>query len=192
MNPKIVDKEVKKKEILESAIKVFARNGIANTKVIDIAIEADTSKGNIYTYFESKEEIIKEAIRSYMVKLNKAGDGQMAEVDDPVNKLCNIVDDWMNTIKSSYEETKLFIYYWAEGEGLKKLIDEYNLKELYNNYRFFLSGILEQGISEGRIYPVDTKLMASVIMGTLDGLILHWIIGKDIFKKSIIEGLRKV
>ena len=58
MSPKIVDKEVKKKEILESAIKVFARNGIANTKVIDIAIEADTSKGNIYTYFESKEEII--------------------------------------------------------------------------------------------------------------------------------------
>jgi len=175
MSPKIVDKEVKKKEILESAIKVFARNGIANTKVVDIAIEADTSKGNIYTYFESKEEI----------------------------KLCNIVDDWMNTIKSSYEETKLFIYYWAEGEGegLKKQIDEYNLKELYNNYRFFLSGILEQGISEGRIYPVDTKLMASVIMGTLDGLILHWIIGKDIFdlnkaidifKKSIIEGLRKV
>jgi len=196
-----VDKEAKKKEILKSAITLFARNGIANTKISDIAIEANMSKGNIYTYFESKEEIIKEAIRNYMAKLDKAGADQVAGVGDPINKLCSIIDAWMNAIISSYEETKLIVFFWAEGLGLDNVIDGYNLKEVYNNYRFFLSGILEEGISDGKIYPVDTKLMASVIIGALDGLVLHWIIGKDIFdlekaidlfKKSTIETLRIV
>ena len=194
-------KEVKKMEILKSAIKVFARNGITNTRISDIAIEADMSKGNIYTYFESKEEIIKEAIRNYMAKLDKAGADQVAGVGDPINKLCSIIDAWMNAIISSYEETKLIVFFWAEGLGLDNVIDGYNLKEVYNNYRLFLSGILEEGISDGKIYPVDTKLMASVIIGALDGLVLHWIIGKDIFdlekaidlfKKSTIETLRIV
>ena len=194
-------KEAKKKEILKSAIKVFARNGIANTKISDIAIEANMSKGNIYLYFESKEEIIKESIRSYLAKLDKAGADHVAGVGDPINKLCNIIDAWMNAIVSSYEETKLIIFFWAEGLGLDNVIDGYNLKEVYNNYRLFLSGILEEGISDGKIYPVDTKLMASVIIGALDGLVLHWIIGKDIFdlekaidlfKKSTIETLRIV
>ena len=196
-----MDKEAKRMEILKSAIKVFARNGIANTKISDIAIEADMSKGNFYSYFESKEEIIKEAIRNYMAKLDKAGADQVAGDGDPINKLCSIIDAWMNAIISSYEETKLIVFFWAEGLGLDNVIDGYNLTEVYNNYRFLLSGILEEGISCGKIYPVNTKLMASVIIGALDGLVLHWIIGKDIFdlekaidlfKKLSIETLRKV
>ena len=136
-----------------------------------------------------------------MAKLDKAGADHVAGVGDPINKLCNIIDAWMNAIVSSYEETKLIIFFWAEGLGVDNVIDGYNLKEVYNNYRFFLSGILEEGISDGKIYPVDTKLIASVIIGALDGLALHWIIGKDIFdlekaidlfKKSTIETLRIV
>ena len=75
-----MDKEAKKKEILKSAITLFARNGIANTKISDIAIEANMSNGNIYLYFESKEEIIKESIRSYLAKLDKAGADHVAGV----------------------------------------------------------------------------------------------------------------
>ena len=38
--PKIVDKESKKKEIVAAAIKIFAANGVAKTKMADIAAEA--------------------------------------------------------------------------------------------------------------------------------------------------------
>ena len=53
--PKIVDKKKKREKILETAITVFAKRGIANTKITDIAEAAQVGKGTIYEYFHSKD-----------------------------------------------------------------------------------------------------------------------------------------
>ena len=66
MAPIIVDKELKKQDILVAALKVFARQGIAKTKMIDIAIEAGIGKGTIYEYFRSKEEVIRESFQAFL------------------------------------------------------------------------------------------------------------------------------
>jgi len=201
MCPKIIDKKVKKQDILEAAINVFAQQGIPNTKMIDIAVKAGIGKGTIYEYFRSKEELIKEAFRSYIVKLDKAAVHKMEEADHPIDKLCNIIDGWMGVIETSYEESKVMIDFWAQGLRLNRVIEEFNLKEIYHNYRTLLSGIIKQGISREKIHPVDPNLMASVIIATLDGIVLHWIIGKEffdlkdaveLFKKSTIDPLRKI
>lgn len=201
MSPKIVDKESKKQDILDAAVKVFARQGISNTKMIDIAIEAGIGKGTIYEYFRSKEEIIKEAFRCYMAKLDEAAANRIGETSNPVDKICNVIDGWMDIVVSSYDESKVIIDFWAQCLRFDQVVKEFDLKELYNNYRTFLSEIIEQGISEGKIFTVDPNLLASVIIATLDGLFLHWIIGKDLFDlkdavelfiKSTIEPLRKV
>ncbi|RMF59539.1 MAG: TetR/AcrR family transcriptional regulator, partial [Calditrichaeota bacterium] len=48
MSPKVVDKTAKRQEILDAALRVFARKGFKNTKMIDIAEEARIGKGTIY------------------------------------------------------------------------------------------------------------------------------------------------
>ena len=48
----------KQKRIIESAIKLFAEHGFHNTSVQEIANLAGVSKGSVYLYFESKEEIL--------------------------------------------------------------------------------------------------------------------------------------
>lgn len=44
--------------IIETAIRLFARHGLANVTVDHIADMADIGKGTIYNYFETKEDII--------------------------------------------------------------------------------------------------------------------------------------
>jgi AcrR family transcriptional regulator len=50
-------RDERKAQILEAALGVFAREGLAATKIADIAMAAGTSHGLVYHYFGSKEEI---------------------------------------------------------------------------------------------------------------------------------------
>jgi len=50
----------KRRQILDAAIRVFARQGFHSTRVADIADEAGVAYGLVYHYFKSKEEVLNE------------------------------------------------------------------------------------------------------------------------------------
>lgn len=72
---KIVDKEQKKAEILDAAVRVLGRKGIAGTKIQDIADEAGIGKGTIYLYFRNKEEVLTSILERHV----SSGSVQMQE-----------------------------------------------------------------------------------------------------------------
>lgn len=57
--------EEKKKLILNTAISMFLKSGISNTSVSDIAKEAKVSKVTIFNYFQSKDNLAREALKIY-------------------------------------------------------------------------------------------------------------------------------
>ncbi|MBZ0217025.1 MAG: TetR/AcrR family transcriptional regulator, partial [Fimbriimonadaceae bacterium] len=46
-------------ELMDAALELFMKKGFAATRVADIAARAGLSKGAIYLYFDSKEDILK-------------------------------------------------------------------------------------------------------------------------------------
>ena len=60
--PKVVPeyKEIAKNKIIQAAIKIFSQKGFHKSTMDEIAREVGVSKGTLYTYFKSKEEILKE------------------------------------------------------------------------------------------------------------------------------------
>ncbi len=69
--PRSVNKEQKKKDILKAALKAYAKNGIQNTTVQDIADFAEIGKATIYLYFKSKEEILHECMEEFSINSSK-------------------------------------------------------------------------------------------------------------------------
>ena len=59
-------KEDRPAEITEAAMKAFAEQGFAATKVADVAKRAGVSKGLLYLYFRTKEDLFKAVIRSFI------------------------------------------------------------------------------------------------------------------------------
>lgn len=55
-------KDEKKNQIIKAACELFAKNGYYNTTMPDIANALGMSVGNLYNYFESKEELAKETM----------------------------------------------------------------------------------------------------------------------------------
>jgi AcrR family transcriptional regulator len=55
--------EERPQQILDAALSVFAEHGIDAAKLEEIAARAGVSKGTIYLYFQSKEELFREVVR---------------------------------------------------------------------------------------------------------------------------------
>jgi AcrR family transcriptional regulator len=83
--PKIIDKDEKKAEILRAAMQVFSQKGVAKTKMIDIAKCARVGKGTIYEYFDSKEDIFREAFEKVYYESERLLEEAIGSTDDPHN-----------------------------------------------------------------------------------------------------------
>jgi len=61
-------KEDRPREITEAAFEVFAEKGYARARVDEVARRAGVSKGLMYLYFKTKEELFKAVVRSVVIK----------------------------------------------------------------------------------------------------------------------------
>lgn len=200
MAPKIVDKEAKKHEILTAAMQVFAKKGVANTKMSDVAEAAGIGKGTIYEYYENKDDIFAEAFHHFMDVMENNMAKRLFKIQDPVKKLKEMIKSWVDAMKShSFEFMEILMDFWAEGVRHKEKTTVFDLKKMYDEYRAMVAAILEDGISRGSIRKVNTKVMASIIIGSIDGMMLQWILDHDVFDldeaadvlcKTIINGLK--
>ena len=60
-------KEDRPQEITAAAFEAFAEKGFAGTRVDDVAKRAGVSKGLLYLYFKTKEELFKAVVKSFVV-----------------------------------------------------------------------------------------------------------------------------
>ncbi|MFO7864534.1 MAG: TetR/AcrR family transcriptional regulator [Salinivirgaceae bacterium] len=73
----------RKAKIMDVALKLFAEEGFYNTSIAKIAKTAGVSKGLMYNYFESKDELLRavllETIDTIYVHLDEDRDGTVTE-----------------------------------------------------------------------------------------------------------------
>ena len=60
-------KEARPQELLDAALDLFVEKGFAATRADEVAARAGASKGTLYLYYPSKEELLKEVIRHFVV-----------------------------------------------------------------------------------------------------------------------------
>lgn len=100
------EKEQRRNMIIDASEKIFFKKGIENSTMDDVAVEAELSKGTLYLYFKSKEdiqlaiamrgsEILKEMMQKRLSK-NKTGYENLLELAD-------ISIDFSNKHKHYYE-----------------------------------------------------------------------------------------
>ena len=109
MVPKIVDKEKRKKEIIDATLKIFSEKGYEATSMSQVAKAAEIGKGTIYEYFESKEELILNAVSSWVELIESEAERQVGEIDDPVERLRKYAHSAMSAFTSDKRVMRLFM-----------------------------------------------------------------------------------
>ncbi len=182
--PKFVDKEAKQLDIINAAMKVFARMGIVKTKMADIAEEAGIGKGTIYEYFRSKDEIFNHAFEMFFSEMKTVLRSISESDDDPETQIRQIIKASLIDFTSGNEEfMRIMMDFWAEGirnknETINGMLD---LEGIYNEFRSAIASILNEGIRKGVFRQVDSNVAAATLIGTMDGLYLQWIVNPSVF-----------
>lgn len=115
----------RKKQILMSAIKVFARSTYHGSTTKSIAKEAGVTEALLYRYFGSKRDIFTEAINHTASRLTRGLEALLAESgDDPLRTIAACVQYYVNILESNPNMARMIFLVLAE-------LDEEDVREIY-------------------------------------------------------------
>ena len=79
--------KVRKQQLLDQAAALFAERGYDDTRVVDICAGAGVAKGLFYWYFENKEALFAELVRSMRLRLRIAQEAALDRGADPLQRI---------------------------------------------------------------------------------------------------------
>ena len=186
MSPIIVDKEAKKEDIFSAAASVFAEKGFSGTRMEDIAIKADIGKGTLYEYFRSKDALFFALYQNLLDKFHTKIYAALTPQQSPGEALSAFIATTLRAFDEWHEYGMLLMDFWTEHRRGKFLQVEFST--VYDKSREIIRGLIDAGIESGEFSRVDSLVMATTIIGILDGVMLQRVFDPDLYRKFDIEG----
>jgi len=182
MCARVVNKEEKKGQIVEAAIRIFAKKGFSETTINDIANAAGIGKGTVYEYFKNKETIFQESFHYFMGFLDLDLEKILLGPHSPREKLEQVISLFYGLPKDSGEFVELMFVFWAEGikdKGGKGILVN-QMHKFYRSYAEIFTDIILEGMSDGTFRKnINPGNVAAIIIASLDGIVFQWLIDKE-------------
>jgi AcrR family transcriptional regulator len=159
-------RETRKKEIMDTALELFANEGFDKTSVSKIAGKAGISKGLLYNYFKSKEDLIKTIIFNGLDSLTKYIDPN----DDGVltsDELKFFIEAFLDALKKNQHYWRLYFTLFFEQHVLQMV--EKRLIVMIHTYMKMLEEYFRSRGSD------DPETDAILLGAVLDGIGFHFI-----------------
>jgi AcrR family transcriptional regulator len=160
-------------ELLEAAVRVFARKGFHQSRVGDIAEEAGVAHGLLYHYFRSKDEVLETIFRETWTQL--VADTQRIEVAgvplrEQLRRFARIyLGSWLVTP----ELVRVLVREVARSPEVGDRVDE--IRGLFQA----LQRIIEAGRDRGEVrIDVDAQVAAWAVYGALEEILTGWVLGQ--------------
>lgn len=160
----------RKQEILDAAVRVFAKKGYEKTSITDIAKEIGISQGLCYRYYASKEEIYDAALdkyASYIVEKNinrTKLDGLMLR--DQILQMSGQMEEYV-----SAEQGQTDLYALFHKKENHRMHNELFLR-VSEKIIPFLASVLEAAVQRGEISVDDPKASAYFFVYGQMGLLM--------------------
>jgi len=188
----------KRRQILDAAIRVFARQGFHSTRVSDIADEAGVAYGLVYHYFKSKEEVLNELFTERWSLLLAAIDEADAGGRPPRAKLEAVAAFIIQSYRHDPELMKVII---VEVTRAANSFGQTHLTEIRRAYDS-IARIVEGGQETGAFRSdIDPAFASMSFYGAIEQLLSGWIFdlipaadsdfakAKDFVVATICDGL---
>ncbi len=154
----------KRKQILEAAIKVFANNGFYNSKVEEIANEANVGKGTVYEYFNSKQDLFQEMLKYIHNIYFTEFMADISHIPSLKEKLIYLIKSHLDFIIERKEMAKVFLSEHPPiDEKLKKWLLEKEKEKM-----LLLETYLQESMEKKEIRSVEPRLTANMIAGVIN------------------------
>ncbi|MHB8136960.1 MAG: TetR/AcrR family transcriptional regulator [Smithellaceae bacterium] len=171
------EKENRKNSILKAARKLFFERGFKSVTVDLIAAKAEVSKGSIYLYFDSKEEIYTQILISANIERHKEIENFAKQEGTASELLLNYARFYVDFFLENNELFRILMTFMLHSDNMN-LTEEQNTQLIHttNENIRTISEILQQGVDAGEFSAgIDIRLGQNAIWGLLNGIISLYI-----------------
>ena len=144
--------------IVQSATDLFHRNGYEETSIQQIAELADTGVGTLYGYFTSKEEILREVLKT---RSDAALSSYFAAVDETTGYVDRVVTA-MRILASYIRDNRLVLAAAFQTAARDRHLDEQRAEMLTSSFAV----LIKTGIERGEIAALPVETTVRVLIGT--------------------------
>jgi AcrR family transcriptional regulator len=184
-------KDARPSELTAAAVHLFVEKGFAATRLEDVAQRAGVSKGTVYLYFDSKEELFKAVVRSGIVAAIEEAERTLANHQGTASELLReLVAGWWECIGTSELSgiPKLMI---SEARNFPEIAKFYHAEVIQRGTQLFVRA-LERGIERGEFRRVNIDytvraLISPLIMRTILQHSFSPCAGPDIDARAYID-----
>jgi AcrR family transcriptional regulator len=160
--------------LVDVARKLFAKNGLENTTMNDIAVASGKGRRTLYTYFKNKDDIYSAVIASELERLSDKLDEVAAKKIRPQDKIIELIYTHLNMIKETVVRNgnlraEFFRNIWTV-EKIRKNFDEDEI-ELFRK-------VYADGKADGEFDIENVELVADITHYCIKGLEVPYIYGR--------------
>ncbi len=158
--------EIRKEQILASAMRCFARFGYHKTTLDDIANAIGMSKPSLYYYYKNKETIFREAIEAEAAKISAHLAEKFAKETAASGKLACMLKTKLQFFRERVDMLDLSVQVIIETKPvIEKFFREFRQREVD-----LLTSILREGMESGEFRQNDPQRVADSIRAIMDAL----------------------
>lgn len=198
MSPRPNVSDERKIQIIKAAEDVFTNKGFDDASMNDIAEETGLSKGTLYLYFKSKDDLIVAILDRIVMSefkrlenLNTADMSATAAIWKLTDLLTKDILGLMRLIPIIYQFLAL---------AFRNKYVQLALKKYINHYLDILEPIIQHGIDSGEFRQVNPREAAIAMGAIIEGTLLLWVYDKTMVKpeqhihsgmKLLLEGIQE-
>ncbi len=176
----------RKEQIVKAAISAFARKGLKNTSMNDIVRESGLSKGAIYWYYKSKDEIISELLKEFFdpEEIRKVqGMLSTGSASQRLDRFIEYIANEMNKMRR-FRPVIQELFVIAFRDQKIRMMTKRNFQASVS----LLQSIIDEGIRTKEFESVDSRQATLAIFEIIESTALFWSL--DFIEVDFEEQLR--
>lgn len=182
MSPRPAIDHIRKPQILAAAARVITERGLAGTRIADVAARAGTSPSAVLYWFDSREQLLNEALIADEEAFAAAIGGRIEDVESAADRLRTVIE-----ATAGDNDLSLWIELWAR--SLQDADAASARLRLDADWRRLLAGIVASGQRSGEFDPAaDPDRVALALAALMDGLGVQTTLGDpSVTGRTVVE-----
>jgi AcrR family transcriptional regulator len=186
--------EARRQAILDAAMALFDRQGYSATTMEEVAVGAGISKGSIYNYFQSKQDLFTQLFTETIATDQVDAEAMFAQPVSATHRMESLLDFWFSRLESHLRVGRLTLEFWATAareERSGRLAEL--LQGTYNRWLDRVAPVMAQGAAAGEFNSdLDPRAGATWLIGLLNGLMLHMILNVGVtIDEQLLPSLKR-